>query len=229
MEPAHYSRDIVQRCQSLLRNLRPVVQHGLPDDPKFGGTLDTTFLIALATPMIVLPVERIFKTARPGATQAGDDRQLDSSLTQELDNVFGPGREFGSAPFTVRSRWSYVPGCKPFNIAKDWTDDLLEALGKPEAFQKADSALTSRVILDLRNALAHGGIVYLDADGKQTDRPVAMLAFVSATTNRSRQLVGLNILRVSQDDFFTFLTAWAGWLAEPVIKKAVNTPNLAAP
>ena len=33
-------------------HLHPAIEHGLPDDAK------TTFLLAMATPMIVLPIER---------------------------------------------------------------------------------------------------------------------------------------------------------------------------
>ena len=69
-----------QRCQALIRHLRPVIEGGLPDDHRFGGPLDTTFLLAMATPMIVLPVERIFKPARPGADVPADDRELDPEL-----------------------------------------------------------------------------------------------------------------------------------------------------
>ena len=39
----------------------PHVQKGLPDEKKFGGSLTTTFLLAMANPMIALPVERICK------------------------------------------------------------------------------------------------------------------------------------------------------------------------
>lgn len=57
--PNHYSRDIAARCQTLIDQLLPIVEHGLPDDHRFGGPLRTTFLLAMATPMIVLPIERI--------------------------------------------------------------------------------------------------------------------------------------------------------------------------
>ena len=38
MRPEHYSRDIAQRCESLIRHLYPVIGRGLPDDAKFGGS-----------------------------------------------------------------------------------------------------------------------------------------------------------------------------------------------
>ena len=58
-EPQHYSRDIARRCQYLISHLHPIVTAGLPNDAQFGGSLTTTFLLAMATPMVVLPMERI--------------------------------------------------------------------------------------------------------------------------------------------------------------------------
>ena len=222
MIPEHYSRDIAQRCGSLIRYLRPIVQQGLPDDLQYHGPLNTTFLLALATPMIVLPIERIFKPADPRATHAADDRDIDPALSREVDEVLGPTRRFGTAPFVVAGRWSYVPGYRPFNLASTWPDDLLQGLGTPHASTDADSALTSRLLRDLRNALAHGGIAYLDATGTQTDSNAAMLAFAGTKLDRKGRLVGLNVLRVSEEDFCTFLLAWSNWLATPRIREALN-------
>ncbi len=87
MIPEHYGRDIAQRCQSLVRELLPVVKNGLDHDDRFGGPLSTTFLLALATPMIVLPIERIFKPANPRANNAADDRHLDPALAQDVVEV----------------------------------------------------------------------------------------------------------------------------------------------
>jgi hypothetical protein len=118
--------------------------------------------------MVVLPIERIFKPAHPGAAQAGDDRQLDSALVQEVDNVLGHACTFGAAPFVVPGRWSYVPEYPPFNIANQWPPELLESLGRPDAYENAERAPAGRILRDLRNALAHDGVAYLDAQGWYT-------------------------------------------------------------
>ncbi|HLG89128.1 MAG TPA: hypothetical protein VKZ79_18255 [Alphaproteobacteria bacterium] len=225
MIPEHYSRDIALRCQSLIRELRPVVKGGLADDRRFGGPLETTFLLALATPMIVLPIERIFKPAEPGAAPAGDDRKLDPALAEEMADVLGPMQKFGAAPFTGRDHWSYVPGYQPFNIADAWPRDLLCDLNATEAFACASDTPAARILRDLRNALAHGGIAYLDADGRQTDRVSAMLAFAGTKTDRNRRLIGLNILRIGEEEFSTFLMAWADWLARPRVRTVLNRLN----
>ncbi|GAB4228015.1 MAG: hypothetical protein Kow0032_07820 [Methyloligellaceae bacterium] len=210
--PQHYSRDIAQRCQALIRHLRPIVQEGLPDDHQFGGPLATTFLLAMATPMIVLPVERIFKPVRAGADVPADDRQLDPALADAVGQVLGPERAFADAPFYVRGRWSYAPGAPPFKLADNWPYELLERLGSDAAFAEADITPAQRILLDLRNALAHGGIAYLDANGHATDGEAAMLAFASARTRNGR-VTGVNVLRAHQDDFCDFVLAWADWLA----------------
>jgi hypothetical protein len=49
MRPEDYSRHIAQRYGRLVRHLLALIQKGLPDDAKFGGPLDTTFLLAMAS------------------------------------------------------------------------------------------------------------------------------------------------------------------------------------
>src|SRR5665213_1597886 len=129
MIPEHYSRDIAQRCLSLIRHVLPTIQQGLPDDGKYGGPLDTTFLLAMATPMVVIPIERLHTPAEY-PTQVGDDRALDPDLTDEVSSVFGTDRKFCDTPFGAVGGWSYVPAHLPvFNLANGCPDDLLNALG----------------------------------------------------------------------------------------------------
>lgn len=210
--PEHYSRDIVSRCRSLIRNLMPNVLEGLPDDARHGGPLQTTFLLAMATPMIVLPIERMFKPAEPNPVYVADDRELDQDLAKDLDDVFGNGKTFGNAPFVSQGTWSYVQARPPFNIAEPWPHDLLEALSGREAARAADAAPARRLMLDLRNALAHGGVVYLDKNGFNAYGQAEMFAFVGAVM-QNRRVSAINILRIHQIDFALFLEAWADWLA----------------
>src|SRR5262249_40614531 len=151
--PDHCSRNIVLRCQSLISHLLPKVDEGFPSDAEFGGPLRTTFLLAMATPMIVLPVERLFKPGTQVAAQAGDDRELDPALAEQVSAVLGEERAFGAAPFAKTSTWSYVHCNPPFNIAGDWPNDLQHLLAAREAIAAARDAPARRIILDLRNAL----------------------------------------------------------------------------
>jgi hypothetical protein len=220
MIPEHYSRDIAARCQHLIRHLKPKVEAGLPADAQFGGPLRMTFLLAMATPMVVLPIERIFKPSA-GATTIGDDTKLDPKLARQIAHILGPRKTFGAAPFATTSRWSYVNGHPLFNIAEEWPPDLLKALADPRAIEASRIAPASRILCDLRNALAHGGIAYLDQNGQNTERLAAMFAFAS-TKMVDQKVVGLNILRVSEGDFCAFLEAWSSWLGKSSVADALN-------
>jgi len=50
-----------------------------------------------------------------------------------------------------------------------------------------------------------------------------MFAFASAVTDRRRRLIGLNLLRVRQRDFCSFVMAWADWLAASPVRHVLNT------
>ena len=220
--PNHYSRDITARCHSLIKHLLPFVRCGLPDDTEFGGPLSTTFLLAVATPMIVLPIERIYKPGERRDGQVGDDRDLDPVLAGELGNVLGEDRFFGDAPFAKSSEWGYVSGHRPFNIADRWPEDLLYALAAPEAVENARKTPAKRILRDLRNALAHGGVTFLDEHGRNTDGQAAMFGFVGAIL-KDQKVTGLNVLRVRENDFVAFLNDWADWLnRQTSVLKAIN-------
>ena len=175
----------------------------------------------MATPMIVLPVERIFKPTRPGAEPPADDRELDPALADRVGDVLGPMQCLASAPFAIPGRWSYLADAKPFNVARRWPLKLLERLGSDAAIAEADRAPVHRILLDLRNALAHGGVAYLDAEGHNSDGQAVQLAFASARTKNGR-VTALNILRINQDHFCDFVLAWACWLGASPVADMIN-------
>jgi hypothetical protein len=212
MRPEHYSREIAQRCQALIRHLHPIVQRGLPDDGMFGGPLETTFLLAMATPMIVLPIERIH-VAEYNSSQVGDDRGIDPALAKKMSAVLDGKCRFSDAPFGTVGKWSYVTSYTPiFNLADGCPDDLLTALGTQESAARANDAQAGEILHVVRNALAHGGVAYLDKNGRSTEREAAMLAFISTERDKQKRVTGLNVLRIGQTDFHSFLMAWTDWL-----------------
>jgi hypothetical protein len=93
MIPGHYARDIVERCDSLITSLLPVVQR--ESDARFGGPLGTTFLVAMSTPMILLPVERMLKPIARDAV--ADDRAVDPTLGKAVADVLSQTTRFGDA------------------------------------------------------------------------------------------------------------------------------------
>ncbi len=110
----------------------------------------------------------------------------------------------------------------PFNIAKGWPKELLDALAAPEAVENARKTSAKRILVDLRNSLAHGGVAYLDEDGRNTDGQAAMFGFVGAILE-NRKVTGLNVLRVCEEGFVAFLNDWANWLNQQAsVLEALN-------
>ncbi len=218
MSPDHYSRDIPGRCEQLLRELLPVVDG---DAASPGQSLRTTLLLAMATPMVVLPVERLAKRVRYGDAGVANDLELDVELGERIAEVLKPGQPFREAPFFVPGHWSYVAAEEPFNVAGAWRGGLLEELSEPAAFTRAGDTDAWTIVSDLRNALAHGGVTYLGQDGWHTNGEVAIFGFAGAKMRR-HDVVGLNVLRIHQDHFRTFLAAWAHWLAGAGVVAALD-------
>jgi len=74
----------------------------------------------------------------------------------------------------------------------------------------------------LRNALAHGGIAYLNENGRSTyNEPVKMFAFASGKYINKHELAAVNLLRISEADYFDFLRNWVAWLQKTGIQDAL--------
>jgi hypothetical protein len=73
----------------------------------------------------------------------------------------------------------------------------------------------------LRNALAHGGVSYLDKNGRQTECKAAMFAFVSGKLCRNK-IVSFDLLRISEADLCAFLLEWSRWLKEAGIAQEMG-------
>jgi hypothetical protein len=227
MNPEHFSRDVASRCMSLLRRFEGEFDAKQADDGTFEQAPETTFLLALAMPMLILPLERIFKSPVDGGSQ-GADREIDAELRTRIDKELGCAKHFGSSPFGKKGDWRYI-SCYPhsgFNIADAWPSALNDRLNSNEASSNAKVACASCILSDLRNALAHGGVAYLDEVGRTSENPVKMLAFV-AKKSLGRKVLGLSVLRVSTSDFRAFLEAWAKWLDETTVAQALNSSGVA--
>jgi hypothetical protein len=169
--------------------------------------------------MILLPLERIFKPAKRSAV--ADDRCVDETLAKAVADALSPAARFGDAPFAREAAWTYVSGHQHFNLARGIPHGLIDDLSGAPAARAAMDAPAVRILTDLRNALAHGGIAYLDERGRQTSSQAAMLAFVSAATGNRRN-AGVNVLRVHERDYRVFLADWASWLRKAGVTAALN-------
>lgn len=217
----HYGVELPARCLTLIEQLYPAVAEVFQPGERHLGPLTTTFLLAMATPIIVLPIERIERHLGRRDEGYADESRLAGDVAANLRSVFG--RRLGSAPFFQPGAWAFCETeLEPqFNIASEFPVNLAERLGCENAARHARSIEVSRWASCLRNALSHGSVVYLDDQGRQSrGTPASGYAFVSERRSKismecghtESSLLGFNVLRISEQSFLNFLAAWVNWL-----------------
>lgn len=233
--PTHYSQDLPDRCLQLIRSLWPAVQEVRAEGQEHLGPLTTTFLLAMANPILVLPIERIERHRGKEIGGYVNDRPLDRGLAEEVDRVLGSG-PLNGCPFFVPRHWRYssIP-FKHQNFALEFPWALKEQLDQDAALDAAAQLPASKWASCLRNALSHGGVSYLDAYGLANHGgETEMLAFVCAKypkypkghllqgrRDSSQPPEALEVLRIAEADFGTFLTLWVRWLKESGFSRAL--------
>lgn len=210
--PTHYSVELPARCQALIDRYAERIGEETDPHDGFNGPLKTTFLLAMATPMLVLPLERIFRPAVWGDRGVADDLPLDERVGARVAETLGKKRAFGDAPFYRHGAWAYLPTCPAFEVGRDWPVDRLDELAADGAVADAQSSAASDVLMVMRNGLAHGGVTYLDQHGRHTLSATHMLGFAGFPSRGDRQ--HLRLLRVGVEDFQVFLGLWAAWLSD---------------
>jgi hypothetical protein len=182
------------------------------------GPLTTTFLLAMSSPIITLPIERVERYRDKADAGYMNERPLDPILAAEIDKVLVKGL-LGSAPFFRNGDWRFASIANDnYNVALQYPDELHEALSAPKALEAARGMQAQEWASCLRNAVAHGGVLYLDGDGRPShDQQAEMFAFVSAKYHdddprRRAPPKRLKVLRITEVGFRLFLRNWVAWL-----------------
>ncbi|VDC27467.1 hypothetical protein [Pseudogemmobacter humi] len=217
--PDHYGVELPSRCLKLLDAIWANAEQVFPDHEEELGPLTATFLLSMAIPIVNLPIERIER--RNGARFDGyiDDRNLDPKLSERMHVCLG-NQKIQNAPFFLAGAWSYFRAqlAEPINISDGFPDEIAIELARPDAVVAASTLPGSQWSSILRNSMAHGGVVYLDADGRTArHRPAKFFVFVSGRFDRDDcgrpiKLNSVETLRVSIPQFREFLRAWVSWL-----------------
>lgn len=220
--PRNYSLELPNRCLDLLDGLWDAVAQDEKLGAGHGGPLSTTFLLSLATPIVVLPTERILKQ-HPLVEGSVDDWHLDRELADRLRLDFITADPLGACPFFSRDDgWSYVRYDSHHNFARGLPVKVTAGLNKPEAETAAADLSAVNAIIILRNSLAHGSIAYLDQDGSGLDGNRAeKLAFISERRDQTGEVAGYHILRISETGFRSFLHRWVDWLNDSGVAQAM--------
>ena len=200
MIPHRFATEYPERCLALLDASEPIARQ---------KKLLASFALLAAASVLVIPYERL-------RTKATFERERGSSLSsalRDLRKVSWPLALFWNGQDPGDWRFSRVVG-RPDDVAGWRNED-----GQPSVSSDANRIVRKTaddVLRVLRNALAHGNVVYLNKDGdEQPGTPVARLAFLSRYEETAAQKAGSNTYRlvtVSDEAFLSFLRCWATWL-----------------
>jgi len=122
------------------------------------------------------------------------------------------------APFFDGAAWSFASiGGEPFpNFSNGLPEPVAERLNQPDSRALVADMQVAEWMSILRNALSHGGILYLDKDGRSAfSERVSKFGFVSGKFDRNKTppvLTEIKILRISEGDYIGFLRRWVEWL-----------------
>ncbi|MBX4956015.1 hypothetical protein [Rhizobium lentis] len=203
--PSQFSREIARRAHQLLAEL----YNDLPESsPGRGLKLKATFLLAIATPIISVPIERLARQKE----HLGEEKSANG-----IEDAITAKTPVGEAPFYAGC-WQYHKQVKgeafPRLAVDGFPPDIIDGLEADDALTAAKQLSSNEFCSNLRNALSHGSVFYLDAQGRSSENiRVSRFAFVS--TDRQRNPRALHIQSVTMADFRAFLGKWVDWLQNP--------------
>lgn len=202
MIPARFVVEYPERCRELLEVLEPIARQ---------RELLGSFSLLVAAAMFTIPYERL-KAKHP---LAREDRE--QPFYEALRRVEGQKflkAEFWTAPTADEWRFSRImtrPGS-----TYGWKDEDGVHPMRPDARNTIAKRTANDVLRVIRNALAHGNIIYLDENGQeQHGARLRYLAFLSRYEETDGQRAASETYRLvtsTEDGFVVFVKAWASWL-----------------
>lgn len=216
--PKHFSHEVSQRA------LEPICKFydRLPECERKGFP-EATFLLSVSMPIVILPIERIQK--HTGSTIGHmDDTAHNKDLANAIKKTVNMSEKVHNKKFFA-DMWQYASlkkeGGFPNLAVKGLPEKIVEELNsQKEATKRAGQLSTLCFFKILRNALAHGGVLYLDECGdSRPDAIVHRFAFVS--TDRQRKPTELRFLQIKVIDYRKFLERWVKWMDKQVINRAM--------
>lgn len=202
MIPRRFVVEYPQRCLRLLEATEPFARQ-----EKLVGS----FALLVASALFTIPYERL-NVKHPLSASTSSTELYDAlRIVQRkkfLEADFWNGMRPGDWRF---SRIMTTP-----EVTSDWKDEK----GMHPMHNDADNTIGRRdadaVLRVIRNALAHGNVVYLDKDGLETvGATVQYLAFLSRyeeTPEQRAKSETYRIVATSEEVFLTFVKCWATWL-----------------
>jgi hypothetical protein len=196
MIPDRFVTEFPARCLTLLESF---------ESDATRQDLVGTFAIMLASSMLTIPLERL--NARHPLH--GAEHDLVAGLKQIAGQRWVEVGEWAAAS-PVRWRFARIMG-DPNDVA-GWKDER-DVRSMTEEANTIGRRRAAEVLRAVRNALAHGSIVYLNEDGYEVaGARVEWLGFLSRYEETPEQREAgetYRLVAVREGDFLAFVKAWA--------------------
>jgi hypothetical protein len=196
--PERFVTEYPDRCRRLLDML---------EGPARSGDLIGSFALLVASAAFNIPYARMSEKDHP--------------LGRPEDRLYDAMEGLNKQRFEDASFWKGA-GPSFFRYARIMTDAedsfrWRDAEGNHPLSSMTQSKNANRVLRTIRNALAHGNVVYLDKNGHETPgNQLVYLVFLSKPDKKDKQDNGdgYRIAILDEESFLAFLKAWTDWLQE---------------
>lgn len=200
--PDRFAIEYPRRALELIGMLEPSARE---------NNLLGSFGLLAASAVLTIPFERM-RTSHFLHDQAHDD-----DLVKNL-KALGKA-DFLKAPFWRKppddGSWRQSRIVSPVDKTHDWKDPYGRDPRSDDA-NTIQSRKASEVLRVLRNALAHGNVIYLDRDGHEiAGNQMVYMAFLSRYEEDQEQRERAETYRVvitTEEAFLHFVKCWAEWI-----------------
>lgn len=204
MIPARFVVEYPKRCLDLLEALERTARR----HERMGS-----FSLLAAAAVFVIPYERM-KSKNPLHNPTRD-----TNLSRALKSL--ENKRLVTAPFwngNPPRAWRFSRIVKNVNDTERWEDEEGRHPVEADANNSFESRKADDVLRVIRNALAHGNIVYLNKDGfERRDTKLQFLGFLSRYEESPEDRAKLETYRLvttTEDEFLRFVKLWAKWVSK---------------
>ena len=202
MIPKRFVVEYPERCITMLEMLEPAARK---------EQLLGSFSLLVAASLFLIPYERMKKT-HP-LNNRRDEPELYDAIRALERQPFKPSDMWGD--YTPRN-WRFSRIITNPDRTENWLDEDECHPMEETAINTIDKRKIGEVLRVVRNALAHGNVVYLDEHGyEQHGETVQYLAFLSRYEENEEQRNKSETYRLvatTEEEFLTFIKCWANWL-----------------
>jgi hypothetical protein len=202
--PTRLVAEYPQRCLELIGELEPAARK---------RDLVGSFSLLVAPAVFVIPYERMGSGS--SLYKRGRDGDLSNEL-KSLKKVRFVGAPFwkGNPPFA----WRFSRIMANVDHTAGWVDEDGRHPMEPRAKNFLAESSADDVLRAIRNALAHGNIVYLNDQGlEDAGAKLHFLALVSQhieTPKIRAKRAAYRVVAVTEDEFLRFVKLWAEWISQ---------------